>query len=65
MVSSVLASLFGQATLEELDAKVTLDSQILTEQFYFYTVVIMWLIQWASWRTRPAWHDARTSCRRR
>src|SRR5215210_6643548 len=44
MVSSVLASLFGQATVEDLDAKSTLDSQILAEQFYFFTVVIMWLI---------------------
>ena len=26
------------------DAKVSLDSQILAEQFYFFTVVIMWLI---------------------
>ncbi len=31
-------------TLEELDAKVTLDSAILAEQFYYYTVVVMWLI---------------------
>jgi len=31
-------------TLEEIDAKVTLDSQILQEQFYFFTVVVMWLI---------------------
>src|SRR5829696_9415051 len=44
MVSSVLASLFGQATVDDLDVRVTLDSQILTEQFYFFTVVIMWLI---------------------
>ena len=29
---------------EEIDAKVNLDSLILTEQFYFWTVVIMWLI---------------------
>jgi ammonium transporter, Amt family len=37
-VSSVLA----QATAVE--DKLALDSQILAEQFYFYTVVVMWLI---------------------
>jgi ammonium transporter, Amt family len=43
-LGSVLA-LFGQEpTLEELQAQVSLDSLILTEQFYFFTVVIMWLI---------------------
>ena len=41
---SLLATVFGQATVTELESKVTLDSQILTEQFYFFTVVIMWLI---------------------
>ena len=30
--------------LSDLDAKVALDSQILQEQFYFWTVVVMWLI---------------------
>jgi Amt family ammonium transporter len=30
--------------IAELERKITLDSQVLTEQFYFYTVVIMWLI---------------------
>jgi ammonium transporter, Amt family len=44
-LASVLSALFGQApTVEELQAQVSLDSQILTEQFYFFTVVIMWLI---------------------
>ena len=38
-----ISSLLAQ-TVEELDAKITLDSQILAEQFYFYTVVVMWLI---------------------
>src|SRR5919206_4401604 len=38
-----VASLFAQAT-EELEGALTLDSQILGEQFYFWTVVIMWLI---------------------
>jgi Amt family ammonium transporter len=41
---SLLATVFGQASVTELESKVTLDSQILTEQFYFFTVVIMWLI---------------------
>jgi ammonia channel protein AmtB len=31
-------------TLQDLESKVTLDSQILGETFYFWTVVIMWLI---------------------
>jgi ammonia channel protein AmtB len=38
-VGAVLAQ-----TLEELDAKITLDSAILGETFYFWTVVVMWLI---------------------
>ena len=42
---SFVTSLLAQApTLEELQEQVSLDSQILTEQFYFFTVVIMWLI---------------------
>jgi ammonia channel protein AmtB len=44
MISSLVSSLLAQATPEELEGRVTLDSQILTEQFYFYTVVVMWLI---------------------
>jgi Amt family ammonium transporter len=45
MIVSLVSSLLAQApTPEELQEQVTLDSQILTEQFYFYTVVIMWLI---------------------
>ncbi|MET0561231.1 MAG: ammonium transporter [Gaiellaceae bacterium] len=46
MVSSLL-SLLAQTepTLEDLANQVKLDSQILTEQFYFFTVVVMWLIQ--------------------
>ncbi len=38
-VGAVLAQ-----TIEELDAKLTLDSQVLGETFYFWTVVVMWLI---------------------
>jgi ammonia channel protein AmtB len=48
MVGSILgglSALLAQApTPQELSDKLTLDSQILAEQFYYYTVVIMWLI---------------------
>jgi ammonia channel protein AmtB len=44
MISSLFSSLLAQASPEELEQRITLDSQILTEQFYFYTVVVMWLI---------------------
>ena len=38
-------SLFGAGpTLSEINDKLTLDSSILSEQFYYFTVVIMWLI---------------------
>src|SRR6188474_2158811 len=44
-MASILGFVLAQApTIEELDARVTLDSQILTEQLYFFTIVIMWLI---------------------
>ncbi|HYY32080.1 MAG TPA: hypothetical protein VE693_00650, partial [Gaiellaceae bacterium] len=37
--------LLAQApTAKELSDKLTLDSQVLSEQFYYYTVVVMWLI---------------------
>jgi ammonium transporter, Amt family len=39
----VLGSVLVQ-TAEELAEQVSLDSKILAEQFYFFTVVIMWLI---------------------
>jgi ammonia channel protein AmtB len=48
MVGSMLgglSALLAQApTTQEISDKLTLDSQILAEQFYYYTVVIMWLI---------------------
>jgi len=45
MILSLVTSLLAQApTVEELQDQISLDSQILTEQFYFYTVVVMWLI---------------------
>jgi ammonium transporter, Amt family len=45
MLVSLAPSLLAQApTPELLQEQVTLDSLILTEQFYFFTVVIMWLI---------------------
>src|SRR5688572_1276436 len=37
-----VSSLIGQAA--ELEGQVSLDSQVLSEIFYFYTVVVMWLI---------------------
>ena len=40
-LSSILAAV---PTPQELSDKVTLDSSVLSEQFYFYTVTIMWLI---------------------
>src|SRR3989304_883402 len=39
MVSSLLAQ-----TVEELQTQISLDTQILTEPFSFWTVVVMWLI---------------------
>jgi ammonia channel protein AmtB len=44
MISSILQTWLAQSTPEELQDQITLDSQILGEQFYFFTVVIMWLI---------------------
>ncbi len=43
MIASAL-SLLGDTTVEDLAKQVKLDSQVLTEQFYFWTVVLMWLI---------------------
>ncbi|MGH3057673.1 MAG: ammonium transporter [Gaiellaceae bacterium] len=44
-LASVLSAVFAQApSIEEVNARIDLDTQILTEQFYFFTVVIMWLI---------------------
>jgi ammonium transporter, Amt family len=45
MISSLLPTWLAQApSIEDVDAKVGLDSAILAETFYFWTVVIMWLI---------------------
>ena len=33
-----------RTTIEDLEKQIKLDSSILTEQFYFFTVVVMWLI---------------------
>ena len=48
MTASLFASLqalFSAApTTQELADKLSLDSSILSEQFYYYTVVVMWLI---------------------
>src|ERR687896_1368208 len=44
-LASVLSSLLAQVpTPEEINAKVDLDSLVLLETFYFFTVVVMWLI---------------------
>src|SRR4030095_15952310 len=49
-MSGLLATVFGPIiaqeppTLQELNDKITLDSSILSEQFYYWTVVVMWLI---------------------
>ena len=45
VLAIVLSPLLAQEpTLQELSDRITLDSQILSEQFYYWTVVIMWLI---------------------
>ena len=41
---STLTSLLADTTIEDLEKQMKLDSSILTEQFYFFTVVVMWLI---------------------
>jgi len=42
MLAAILV--VSDEAFKALEDKVSLDSQILTEQFYFWTVVIMWLI---------------------
>jgi ammonia channel protein AmtB len=45
MVSSIVTSLLAQApTNEELAEQLSLNSLVMSEQFYFWTVVVMWLI---------------------
>ena len=44
MVSSIVSQFLAQTTIEELEQRLALDSLVLTEFFYFTTVVIMWLI---------------------
>ncbi len=44
MLSGISALLAQAPTTQELADKLTLDSQILSEQFYYFTVAIMWLI---------------------
>ena len=45
MISSLIQAWLAQVpTAEEMANQISLDSQILTEQFYFWTVVVMWLI---------------------
>ena len=45
MLSSVLSLLAQEApTIEEVKQQLDLDSLIMTETFYYWTVVVMWLI---------------------
>jgi ammonium transporter, Amt family len=45
LLATVFDSVLSQTpTLQELNDKISLDSSILTEQFYYWTVVVMWLI---------------------
>jgi hypothetical protein len=44
MITSLVPTWLAQVTPEEVDAKLALNSNVLLEQFYFFTVVIMWLI---------------------
>src|SRR3970282_51083 len=45
MLSSVFSLLAQETpTLEDLQEQISLDSVVLTEVFYYYTVVVMWLI---------------------
>ena len=45
MITSLVPAWLAQApTTEELKEQIDLDSQVLLEQFYFWTVVVMWLI---------------------
>jgi len=45
MVSVVAAGFaLAETSIDDLEKMVKLDSQVLTEQFYFWTVVLMWLI---------------------
>ena len=43
-VSMVSALMAAAPTVQELADKLSLDSSILSEQFYYWTVVVMWLI---------------------
>src|SRR3954464_5979863 len=44
-VVSIVSQLYAAApTTQELSDKLSLDSAILSEQFYYWTVVVMWLI---------------------
>jgi ammonium transporter, Amt family len=44
MLSGISGLLAQAPTAQEIADKLTLDSQILSEQFYYFTVAIMWLI---------------------
>jgi len=42
LLTSVLAQ--SDISIEDIEKMISLDSNVLAEQFYFYTVVVMWLI---------------------
>ena len=44
IVAGITSLLAAAPTPQELSDKMTLDSSILSEQFYYCTVVVMWLI---------------------
>jgi ammonia channel protein AmtB len=44
MISSLVPTWLAQVTPEEVDEKLALNSNVLLEYFYFFTVVVMWLI---------------------
>src|SRR5437868_14837121 len=44
VVAGLSSLISAGPTLTELNDKLTLDSTILSEQFYYWTVVVMWLI---------------------
>jgi hypothetical protein len=65
MISSIVPALLAQASPEELEQRITLDSLVLTEQFYFWTVVIMWLIHVGFMAYEGGAARRKKSCRRR
>jgi hypothetical protein len=66
MITSLVPTWLAQApTTDELKTQIDLSANILLEQFYFWTVVVMWLIHAGFMAYGPEPRGARTSCRRR